>query len=408
MSDVKRIRDDLAAVKAERAALEAQVKAMTAPGGAGDRLGSAHTVPATPIDREAEGRFGFKDFGHFLKEVRGCTPQAPSETILKAYNSPAVLKAATGMGELIGSDGGFLVPPTFSSKIFERMYAENDLLARTDKYTGGGNTMVFPRNNESSRANGSRWGGVRAYWVQEGSSITPSSPTFGRLSLTLNKLACIARVTTELLTDANTPIDAYLTRVFASEIAFNVGASIIRGTGAGQPLGLLNAPCAVTVSKETGQAAATLTSENVVKMWARRFCMGGSGNYVWYVNQDVGPQLHLLTLNIGTAGVVTYMPPGGLSAKPYATLMGAPVIETEWNSTLGTVGDIILADLSQYVTYDKASVDSANSMHVYFTTDEQAFRTTYRISGAPWQADALTPFQGTATQSPFILLESRS
>jgi hypothetical protein len=49
-----------------------------------------------------------------------------------------------------------------------------------------------------------------------------------------------------------------------------------------------------------------------------------------------------------------------------------------------------------------------NSLHVYFTTDQEAVRTTWRVDGAPWQASALTPFQGTNTQSPFILLETRS
>jgi HK97 family phage major capsid protein len=195
--------------------------------------------------------------------------------------------------------------------------------------------------------------------------------------------------------------------VFGSELAFAVGAALVRGTGAGQPLGLINSPAAVTISKESGQTAATLTSANIVKMWARRFAMGPASNYVWLINQDVSPQLHLLTLGIGTAGVVTYLPPGGLSAKPYATLMGAPVLESEWCSTLGTVGDVILVDLSQYVTINQGGVQSMSSMHVYFLSDQHSFRSTVRMDGSCWQADPLTPFQGTNTQSPIVLLESR-
>lgn len=364
------------------------------------------TVAAQPATGD-EGRFFFKSFGHFLHEVRQGTPANPSPFCQKVYGSEVVMKAAAGMGELVGSDGGFLVPPAFSNKIFERMYANDDLLSRTDNYVVGGNSMVFPRNNESSRANGSRWGGVRAYWVQEGSTITASAPTFGRLQLNLHKLACVTPVTSELIKDSGTPMEAYLTRVFASEIAFAVNAAIVRGTGAGQPLGLINSPAAVTVAAESGQGAATVMSANIAKMWARRFALGPSGNYVWLINQDVSPQLYLLTLGIGTAGVVTFMPPGGLSAKPYATLMGAPVLETEWNSTLGTVGDLILVDLSQFVTINQGGVESMSSMHVYFLSDQQAFRSTFRVDGACWQADALTPYQGTNTQSPIVLLASR-
>ncbi len=393
--------------RAERLKLEETIKKASAVNADTGFLTTPGRIAAQPLDNES-GRFGFKSFGHFLHEVRQCpNERTPSPFMAKAFGSDIVKKSALGMGELIGSDGGFLVPPSFSSKIFERMYNTTDLLSKTDNYTIGGNSMVFPRNNESSRANGSRWGGVRAYWVQEGTTITASAPTFGRLTTNLHKLACLTPLTSELLKDSAVPMEAYLTRVFSMELAFAVGAAIVRGTGSGQPLGLINSPCAVTVSKESGQTAGTLASANIVKMWSRRFALGPTGSYVWLVNQDVGSQLHLLTLGIGTAGVVTYMPPGGLSDKPYATLMGAPVLETEWNSTLGTVGDLILVDLSQYVTVSNGGAESMSSMHVYFTTDQQAVRTTMRIDGSAWQADALTPFQGTATQSPIVLLETR-
>ena len=365
-------------------------------------------IPAQPADPDAEGRWGFKSYSHFLHEVRlSPNSRTPSEVIRKAYDSEVVKKAASGMGELVGSDGGFLVPPTFSNTIFERVYAEQNLLAKTDQYTSAGNVMVFPRNAETSRATGSRWGGVRAYWREEGSTATVSAPTFGQLRLQLNKLICLARVTDELITDSGTSLETYLTRVFALEIGFASNNAIFRGNGAGQPLGLLNAPCAVTVSKETGQPAATIVPQNIAKMWARRFALGPTGNYVWLTNQDTSPQLNLMTLGIGTAGIAVYLPPGGLSASPYATLMGAPVMEIEFASTLGTVGDIALVDLSQVVSISQG-MQSMTSLHVYFTTDEQAFRTSFRMDAAPWQASALTPFQGTNTQSPIVLLASRT
>jgi HK97 family phage major capsid protein len=309
---------------------------------------------------------------------------------------------------LVGSDGGFLVPPQFSDKIFERVYKENDLLSRTDQYTVTGNSMVFPRNAESSRANGSRWGGARAYWTQEGSNLTASRPTFGRLQMNLHKLACITPITTELIEDSGPAVAQYTQKVFANEINFVVGDALVNGTGAGMPLGILTAACTVSVSKETGQAAATVVPANIAKMWARRFKAGSTGQYVWLMNQDVGPQLHLMTLGIGTAGQVVYLPPGGLSDAPYGTLMGAPIVETEWNATLGTVGDLILVDMGQWVSISKGGMQTATSMHVYFATDEQAFRTTFRLDAQPWWASALTPFKGTATQAPAITLATRA
>jgi HK97 family phage major capsid protein len=244
--------------------------------------------------------------------------------------------------------------------------------------------------------------------VQEGSTITDSRPTFGQLALRLHKLATLVALTSELKQDAGGALEAYVNKVFASEIAFETNKSIYRGTGSGQPLGILNAPASITVAKETGQAAATILTENIQKMWARRFALGPTGQYVWLVNQDVGPQLNTMTIGVGTGGQVTYLPPGGLSSAPYGTLMGAPVMEIEWASTLGTVGDIALVDLSQYVTINNGGPMTLNSLHVYFTSDQEAIRTTWRIDGQPWWASALTPYQGTNTQSPFVFLATRA
>ena len=49
-----------------------------------------------------------------------------------------------------------------------------------------------------------------------------------------------------------------------------------------------------------------------------------------------------MTVGSGSATVVAYLPPGGLSTKPYATLLGRPVLPVEWCATLGTTGDVIL------------------------------------------------------------------
>ena len=102
------------------------------------------------------------------------------------------------------------------------------------------------------------------------------------------------------------------------------------------------------------------------------------------------------------------MPPGGLSAAPYGTLLGRPVVPVEFASTLGTVGDIMLADPSQIVQIDKGGMQAASSIHVQFVTDETAFRFVYRIDAQDTWNAPLTPFKGSNTLSPYIVLATRS
>jgi HK97 family phage major capsid protein len=129
---------------------------------------------------------------------------------------------------------------------------------------------------------------------------------------------------------------------------------------------------------------------------------------VWLINQDCEPQLNTLSLTVGNNSYPVLMPATGISGAPYDTMFGRPVIPTEFNKTLGTVGDIVLADFSQYLLVDKGSMQSASSVHVRFLYDEMVFKFTYRVDGQPIWRTALTPYQGTNTQSPFVALATRS
>jgi HK97 family phage major capsid protein len=179
--------------------------------------------------------------------------------------------------------------------------------------------------------------------------------------------------------------------------------SIIRGSGAGQPLGILNAGSLITVDKEAGQDADTLVTENLVNMWAR-LLPRSKQNAVWLINPSIEPQLYQLALSVGTGGLPVFLPAGGMSATPYMSLLGRPVIPCESCSTLGDLGDIILADLGAgYVLAEKAGgAKFAQSIAVRFVYDELAFRLTYRFDGAPMLASAITPAQGVDTMSHFV------
>jgi HK97 family phage major capsid protein len=103
-----------------------------------------------------------------------------------------------------------------------------------------------------------------------------------------------------------------------------------------------------------------------------------------------------------------WLPGGQLRDQPYSTLMGKPIHFIEQASSVGTVGDLMLLDLSQYITIKKGGMKVASSIHVLFTTDEMAFRFILRLDGQPAWHSALTPYKGTNTLSPFVTVATRS
>jgi len=366
---------------------------------------AAGHMTVTQDEADKKSTQPWKTLGHFLKAVQ-VAAQTPGlmDDRLKAQRAKAVLGASEG----IPADGGYLVQPTHVQELFTLEHATGEILTRVRRLPVGANSNGLTMNavDETSRANGSRWGGVQAYWASEGDAATATKPKFRQMELKLNKLLALMYATDELLADT-TALASVARMAVNEELTVRSEEAIFRGTGAGQPDGILNSNSLVTVPKETGQAAATIVPQNIFNMWSRMWARSRA-NAVWFINQDIEPQLFGLELPIGTGGVPVYLPPGGLSQSPFATLMGRPVVPTEEASTLGTVGDIVLADLTQYIMIDKGGVEEAESMHVQFLTDQMTFRWTYRLDGQPGWSSAMTPKNGTATQSPFVTVATRS
>lgn len=344
----------------------------------------------------------FGSFGEFLQSVVRYYATKGTQ------QDSRLVRAPTGASEVDPTGGGFLVQTDFATAIFTRAYDMGEILGEVNKIgiSTGANGIKIPAVDETSRATGSRWGGVQSYWVAEGTSVTATKPKFRQIELDLKKLMSTFYITDEMLQDRNV-LQTLALQAFSEEIMFMTEDAIVEGSGAGQPLGVINAPCKVAVSKQTGQAAATLVYENILNMYSRMWSRSRK-NAKWYINQDIEPQLFALSQTIGVGGVPVYLPAGGISGNPYGTLLGRPVVPTEYNATLGTEGDILFADFSQYVLADKGGIQAAQSMHVAFLTDEMVLRITYRVDGEPIWNSALTPFKGSATKSPFITLATRS
>lgn len=317
---------------------------------------------------------------------------------------------ASGANESIPSEGGFLVQTDFAQELIKNVYDTGILapMCKKIQISSNSNGVKFNGIDESSRANGSRWGGVQTYWADEAGTVTASKPSFKQIELKLNKLFGLYYATDELLADSSA-MQSVISQAFVEEMQFKLDDAIIRGSGAGQPLGILNAACTVSQAKETGQAADTIVYENILKMWSRMIARSRQ-NAAWLINQECEPQLHSMFMAVGTGGVPVYLPANGLSGSPYATLMGKPVIPIEQAAALGDVGDIILADMSQYILAEKGGMQMASSIHVKFIYDETAFRITYRVDGQPIRDKAITPYKGTSgnTLSSFVTLAARA
>lgn len=344
----------------------------------------------------------FKSFGEQLKAVHHAEMHKEVDPRLRQ------IKAVSGMSEGQPSDGGFLVQTDYMNELIRRTYETGAITTRVRRIpiSANSNGLKIPGVDETSRVDGSRMGGMQTYWLGEAASPTASAPKFREIELKLHKLGALCYTTEELLEDARA-LESFIMMAFPEEFNFVLENAFLRGDGNAKPLGILNSGASVTVDKRPTQPATTIIYENIVDMWSRMWARSRP-NAVWLINQDCEPQLFTMSLDVGTGGVPVYLPANGAAGRPYATLMGAPVIPVEYCSTVGTVGDIMLVDMSQYVTIDKGGLEAASSMHVKFVEGEMAYRFIYRVDGQPLWHSALTPANGTNTLSPVVLLQSRT
>ncbi len=155
-------------------------------------------------------------------------------------------RAASGLNEGIPSDGGFLVDTQMSTEMLKNVWSTGMILPSVSKVTlsGNANAMKFNGLDETSRVNGSRAGGILAYWAAEAAEKTASKPKFRQINLSLNKLIGLCYATDELLEDS-TALAQTINEGFRDEFDFRITDGIINGTGDGQPLGILNSGCMV-------------------------------------------------------------------------------------------------------------------------------------------------------------------
>lgn len=368
-------------------------------------VGDVSATGATPN----EAKRPFASFGEqMLAIVAAGKPGGRRDIRLNHINDRA-MAVASGMNESVGSEGGFFIQPELLPGVIDPVFENDPIVSRVNRIPISGNAIKYNVVDETSRANGSRYGGIQAYWAAEADTPTAKKPKLRLMELALKKIIGIGYLTDELQADAPAA-EALLTRAFQSEVGFMIGDAIFRGLGGGMPLGFLNSSAYVSQAIEGSQTIANSNQYialNLAKMLAR---VPASlwGDMIWLYNQELLPKLITAAIS-GTAGTVpVFMTQGGMTGKPFDTILGRPAFASELCEAEGTTGDLIALVPSQYDLIDKGGPQAATSVHVRFIYDENTLRITYRTDGAPRWVSAVTRYKGSATLSPYVGLAARS
>jgi HK97 family phage major capsid protein len=267
---------------------------------------------------------------------------------------PGVRDLVRTMTGSSGGPGGFAIHEQYATSVWDKCRSVDGPLARCKLVSAQAREFSLPIFAESSRSNGSRWGGVQATWqgtteTAELSTIAnqPSQPSLNRVNFIMNRLMIFTEpISRDLLQDSEL-MPTILEYAALSELRWGLETAILFGTGQGMPTGVANSnsQATITVPKDSGQSTGTITNLNIDNCWKSLYgpC---KRNAVWLANDDV---IALIDETAQTGGwAESIYLPQGVRGNEFPLLKGRPLLMSEQCLAAGTPGDLVLCDFSQY------------------------------------------------------------
>lgn len=320
---------------------------------------------------------------------------------------------ANAWTERVPSEGGFLVPEQLRAQVLSYI-TPAVVRPRAMVLPMASAYLNVPVLDNPSQASGAQaLGGLTFSFVDDGDAIPSSTPGLARARLDVRKLAALVGIPNELESDAAGALGDLISRVVAIGYGWAEDDYFIAGTGAGQPQGILNASCAVPVTR-TGNYAADAASM-VAALHPAALAAGltpGVTDVCWLVSESLLKNL-----------LTTYLLPGGGTAASGSvatlpdwldlgdghevgpSLWGLPARVTDHQPAAGSPGDLALADLRNYLIGDRMELTVDRSpAGAGFVTDVTNYRFRARVDGRYWVPGPTTT-EASQTVSPVVVLQ---
>lgn len=313
------------------------------------------------------------------------------EMLAAQKQSPNDIRADLSGSEL--ATGGALVPEEYRSELLMLGLQPASIRRLAFQIPMAAAKISLPAIRDTTHAS-SVFGGVRAYWTKAGGRPTESQPEFANVSLEALGLKLLTDIENELLADSFISAEAMIAQLWAEAIPFFEEQAFIRGTGAGQPMGVLNAGNGALIATTRDTASHLKVAD--LGLMESRFLPSSRGRGVYMCSPSA--LADLMTLTNGSVQVWHR----DLTQPIPDVLNGRPLIVNEHMSALGTVGDLALFDWKYYLIGDRQALSIDSSAHAKFEDGITVFRGNERLDGRPWLNSAITPAGGGSTLSPFV------
>jgi HK97 family phage major capsid protein len=341
---------------------------------------------------------GFKTFKEFVEVLRS----GKYDPRLTGFEKPGIAVVGEKRQFVTTTDylGGYAVPEEWAAWLVDRSLESEIVRPRATVWQMGAKVRRVPAwagsSHQAYEGGLQLYGGFTPVWMDEASLQSDQLAEIRQIELVAHKLGLYTSCSSELAADG-LDFDAQLSAAIIKAISFTLDYYFLNGAGAeaGQPLGVLNDPALITVTRG---AAGIIDYDDIVNMISRLH-PSAAGKAIWIANFEAKPSL--LTMVDGGGHLI--WTPNARDGAP-GNLLGFPVVWTEKTPGLGETGDLLLTDLSHYAIGIRKEMALERSNAPGWHQDLQSYRCLMRLDGQGTWEEPITPVQGSTTLSWAIAL----
>lgn len=294
----------------------------------------------------------------------------------------------------VGSKGGFMVPTQFRDQILSVDPSASLVRPLAQVIPAGTPPDAEIQIPVLDQAGGDIYGGVKVVKVDEGGLKTETDFDLKTVLLKPHEMAGYIVFTDKLLRNWQA------SRQWASKLLSNAilgfeDTQFLTGNGVGGPEGIINAGGQYAVTRNTG---ATILLVDIKAMYAR--FRGNEAKARWVCSYSAFEKLLSITGDGGGATNIIKVD----QSTGSVTIYGIPVKRHSRMKPLGTKGDLILTDFSQYLIKD----GSGPILEMGFATgqwerNKSSLKITFNVDGKMWLTAPYQDEEGFLVSSAVVL-----
>ena len=332
--------------------------------------------------------------------VSARSPWSFYKSILNNTVEKAALESHTG------STGGYAIPVEYSELLIQSWAEASLFRPRATIVPMNSKTVLCPRfdtNPTASAGMSPYFGGFQFQW-EGGDGVTlTETPTsgsggepFGQIQLTVRDLIGVAKFSNQLIMDMGESGEKQLTKVLGQAAAYYEQYAFFNGSGTNEPLGIINAPGTISVTRSS---SGEITVSDVANMSGRLLPVSWRSS-IWVCSPSALTSIAQMDNFVHNAN-------GTLEDGQVGHLACRPLFVSDALPALNTKGDLILFDPVAYAIGDReqVSVDKTD-LGSTFITNQTLWRVWLRVDGKPIFPAAPVTAAGSTTSSAYIVLTS--